>query len=70
MKTNKDYIEEKTTIYLTSSYVHSLDITIIVETIWKNNIEYKTEIKGFYYGKPNKDLTETYKDKGVILYYE
>jgi hypothetical protein len=70
MEKEKTYIQEKKEIYLTSSYVPSLDITIIMESIWLNGDLISDEIKGFYYGKPSKDATDMFKDKGVIVHHK
>lgn len=66
MNTN---IVDKKEIITTSAYVPYLDMTIIVEDIWENGNMIRTEIKGFYYGKPDKEQIEIFKEKGVVCNY-
>lgn len=59
-----------TKIILASVYLPNDDMTIIIEDTFINDVPVKTEIKGFYYGEPNEENTEIYKDKGVICTYK
>ena len=62
-------ITDKKEIYLTSAYVPCEDITIIKEDIWFNGELVRSEIKGWYYGEPNREHTKEFKNKGVICTY-
>ena len=54
-----------------TTYAPNTDITFIMEdivVIGKIKEVIKTQIKGFYYGKPDKELTKKYYEK-LVAYY-
>lgn len=51
-------------------YAESADMTFIVMTEWDGEEVTATEIVGFYYGEPNEESTEYFKDKGTRCEYE
>ena len=54
----------------TACYSEETDMTFIVCDEWNGEEIISTEVVGFYYGKPNKESTEYFKDKGVRCVYE
>lgn len=51
-------------------YAESADMTFIVCDEWNGEEIISTEVVGFYYGKPNEESTEYFKDKGTRCEYE
>ena len=41
------------------------DITFLMEETWNGEDPVESKVVGFYYGEPNKENTEYFKDKGV-----
>lgn len=41
-------------------YASNEDMTFIIEDTWENDKLISTEVKGFYFGKPNETCTETF----------
>ena len=69
-ESEEDYIVTKTEMTLSSVYVDSCDMTMIIEDTWVDGEPRRTEIKGFYYGKPSEENTNIFKNKGVVCNYE
>ena len=51
-------------------YSYKGDITFLMEETYKGETLVKSEVVGFYHGKPNKDDTEYYKYGRTVAYYE
>lgn len=41
-------------------YASGEDMTFIIEDTWENDKLISTEVKGFYFGKPNETGTKTF----------
>lgn len=50
-------------IEYTQDYCEHLDMTIIVKYVLKDGNIIKTSISGFYYGEPDLEGLETFKEK-------
>lgn len=57
-------------IKYTQDYCKHLDMTIIIRYVLKNEVIIKTKISGFYYGEPDLEGLETFKDKNEFCIEE
>ena len=62
-------LETTTEIKTISAYLEQDDITIIFEHTYINGVLTKTELRGFYWGRPNQEDTERNITKGVVCNY-
>lgn len=46
------------------------DITFLMKETWCGQDPIESEVVGFYYGRPDKEETEYFKDKGVKATYK
>ena len=46
-----------------TTYAEDTDITFIMEDIWKDDELISTEVKGFYYGRPDEEATKEFYGK-------
>lgn len=60
----------KTYTKIVEYYSEGGDLTFIMKETWYGQEPVESEVVGFYYGEPNKEETEYFKDKGVKATYE
>ena len=49
-------------------YSESGDITFIMRELWGDGEPIESEVVGFYYGKPNDEDTERYKNNRIAKF--
>ena len=60
----------KTYTKIVEYYSEGGDLTFIMKEVWNGQEPVESEVVGFYYGEPNKEETEYFKDKGVKATYK
>ena len=71
----RKYLQEElddhdTEVRIVEYYSEQGDITFIMMETYLRLVPIKSEVVGFYYGKPNKEDTEQFKNRGTVAYYE
>jgi len=61
--------DQDTEVRIEEYYSEEGDITFLMKEIYLRSEPVKSEVVGFYYGKPNEKDTEYYKDHGTVAYY-
>ena len=61
--------DHDTEVRIEEYYSENGDITFIMRETFLRSEPIKSEVVGFYYGKPNAKDTEYYKDHGTVAYY-
>lgn len=61
--------DHDTEVRIEEYYSEEGDITFIMRETFLRSEPIKSEVVGFYYGKPNEKDTEHYKDHGTVAYY-
>ena len=70
----RDYLQEEydyaeTEVKVAEYYSKDGDITFLMRETYLRSELVKSEVVGFYHGKPNKEDTEHYKDGRITAYY-